>query len=84
MHPDLVNAFNKLVQILKADVRCKGGWQYGSLSRGEEDIYSDYDPVFLVDDRDFESFAAMFRSFLHRYVMNWSFAGQKTITMPIS
>ena len=64
MHPDLVDAFLKLVQILKADERCKGGWQYGSLSRGEEDIYSDFDPVFLADDRDFEAFAADVPSFL--------------------
>jgi len=64
MHPDLVSAFNKLLQILKVDVRCKGGWQYGSLSRGEEDIYSDYDPVFLVDDRDFESFSVDVPKFL--------------------
>lgn len=35
---------------------CKGGWHYGSISRGEEDIYSDYDPVFLVSDKHFEEF----------------------------
>ncbi len=64
MHPDLVAAFEKLVEILKADERCKGGWQYGSLSRSEEDLYSDYDPVFLVDDKDFEAFAADVPKFL--------------------
>ncbi|MEK4062516.1 MULTISPECIES: aminoglycoside 6-adenylyltransferase [Paenibacillus] len=58
MHKDLEASFNKVVEILKKDQRCKGGWHYGSISRGAEDIYSDYDPVFLVADKDFESFAA--------------------------
>lgn len=57
MHPDLAMAFDKLVQVLQADPRCKGGWHYGSVGRGEQDEYSDYDPVFLVDDKDFESLA---------------------------
>ena len=57
MHPDLENAFTKLVDIIKQDVRCKGGWHYGSVGRGEADEYSDYDPVWLVGDRDFEGFA---------------------------
>lgn len=54
MHKDLEIAFQRVVEILKKDERCKGGWQYGSISRGEEDIYSDYDPIFLVADKDFE------------------------------
>ncbi|AGF56134.1 hypothetical protein B0P06_005606 [Clostridium saccharoperbutylacetonicum] len=57
MHKDLELAFNKIVEILKEDKRCKGGWHYGSISRNTEDIYSDYDPVFLVADRDFEEFS---------------------------
>ncbi len=57
MHPDLEQAFSKHIDILKADPRCKGGWHYGSVGRGEADAYSDYDPVYLVDDRDFISFA---------------------------
>jgi len=58
MHKDLAEAFNKLVEIIKTDERCKGGWHYGSVSRNQTDIYSDYDPVFLVADKDFEQFAA--------------------------
>lgn len=58
MHKDLELAFHKVVEILKADERCKGGWHYGSISRGGEDIYSDYDPIFLVEDKDFEQFVA--------------------------
>ncbi|ADL50846.1 aminoglycoside 6-adenylyltransferase [Clostridium cellulovorans] len=58
MHKDLELAFERVVEILKEDNRCKGGWHYGSISRGSEDIYSDYDPVFLVSDKDFEEFAA--------------------------
>ena len=57
MHTDLIAAFNRLVEIIKADERCKGGWHFGSVSRGQTDIYSDYDPVFLVANKDFEQFA---------------------------
>lgn len=57
MHKDLESAFDEMVEILKKDQRCKGGWHYGSISRGAEDIYSDYDPIFLVSDKDFEQFA---------------------------
>lgn len=58
MHKDLELAFQRVIEILKEDERCKGGWHYGSISRGTEDIYSDYDPIFLVADKDFEQFAA--------------------------
>lgn len=58
MHKDLELMFNRVIDILKEDERCKGGWHYGSISRGTEDIYSDYDPIFLVDNKDFEQFAA--------------------------
>ncbi len=57
MHRDLEEVFNKVIEILKKDRRCKGGWHYGSISRGESDIYSDYDPVFLVSDEDFQEFS---------------------------
>lgn len=57
MHKDLEAAFGRMIDILKEDERCKGGWHYGSISRGSEDIYSDYDPIFLVADKDFEAFA---------------------------
>lgn len=57
MNKDLEQAFDKVVEILKKDMRCKGGWHYGSVGRGTSDVYSDYDPIFLVDDRDFEAFA---------------------------
>ena len=52
----LDDAFVKMIDILKGDERCKGGWHYGSRSRNEQDEYSDYDPVFLVADKDFEDF----------------------------
>ena len=57
MHQELVVVFEKVVTILKEDSRCKGGWHYGSISRGEQDMYSDYDPVFLVSDKDFKGFS---------------------------
>lgn len=56
MHKDLESAFNRVVEMLKKDPRCKGGWHYGSISRGTQDIYSDYDPIFLVADKDFKAF----------------------------
>lgn len=57
MHQDLVKEFKAVVENVKKDPRCKGGWHYGSVSRGQSDQYSDYDPVFLVADKDFEAFA---------------------------
>lgn len=58
MHKDLETAFNRLVSLLEKDPRCKGCWHYGSVGRGMDDDYSDYDPVFLVSGHDFESFSA--------------------------
>jgi predicted nucleotidyltransferase len=58
MHPDLTRAFGRLVELIEQDPRCKGGWHYGSVGRGQADDYSDYDPVFLVSGADFEAFAA--------------------------
>lgn len=57
MNPHLTERFNQMVEILKQDRRCKGGWHYGSYGRGLSDDLSDYDPVFLVADQDFEDFA---------------------------
>ncbi|GKX66748.1 aminoglycoside 6-adenylyltransferase [Inconstantimicrobium mannanitabidum] len=56
MHKDLELTFEKVIEILKEDERCKGGWHYGSVGRGSEDIYSDYDLILLVSDKDFEKF----------------------------
>ncbi len=57
VHPDLTAAFVKVVETLKADSRCFGGWHYGSVGRGDGDEWSDYDPVYLVPDAHFEAFA---------------------------
>ena len=57
MHKDLEFVFQNVVKIVMEDQRCKGGWHYGSVSRNSSDIYSDYDPVFLVADKDFEQFS---------------------------
>ncbi|KAB8143089.1 adenylyltransferase [Chloroflexia bacterium SDU3-3] len=57
MHPDLVDGFSRMIEVIKADPRCKGGWHYGSISHGASDQYSDYDPVFLVPQRHFEAFS---------------------------
>ncbi|MCL2254983.1 MAG: aminoglycoside 6-adenylyltransferase [Lachnospiraceae bacterium] len=57
MNQNLVAMFEKIVTAVKADKRCKGGWHYGSVGRGEADEWSDYDPIFLVGQDDFESFS---------------------------
>lgn len=57
MHQDLVNGFNKMIEEIKKDNRCKGAWHYGSVSRNQSDQYSDYDPVFLVPEKHFEDFS---------------------------
>ena len=64
MHPDLELAFHRLVEDLKNDQRCHGGWHYGSVGRGTQDRYSDFDPVFLVSDQHFEAFSADIPRFL--------------------
>jgi hypothetical protein len=57
MPPNLETAFSRLIDPLKLDTRCKGGWHYGSVGRGEADEYSGCDPVWLVDGKDFGCFA---------------------------
>ncbi|WP_105614484.1 aminoglycoside 6-adenylyltransferase [Vallitalea okinawensis] len=52
----LQHMLDKTVHLLKEDKRCLGGWHFGSISRGLQDKYSDIDPVFLIKDKDFESF----------------------------
>ena len=64
MHKDLELSFKKLIEILEKDSRCKGGWHYGSISRDASDIYSDYDPVFLVANKDFKDFSEDVPKFL--------------------
>ncbi len=56
MHKNLEIVFERMIKQLKSDIRCEGGWHYGSVSRGTQDEYSDYDPVFLVSDKDFKEF----------------------------
>jgi hypothetical protein len=65
MHPDLVDGFGRMIEVIKKDSRCKGAWHYGSNSRGESDAYSDYDPVFLVSGQHFEAFSLDVKTFVH-------------------
>lgn len=75
MHQDLVNGFGRMVEAVREDGRCKGGWHYGSVGRGMSDEYSDYDPVFLVSEAHFEGFALDVRRFVSRacdeIVISW-------------
>ena len=57
MNQNLMNAFYKVVNVLKNDSRCHGGWHYGSLGRGLDDEYSDVDPIFLIKGDYFEEVA---------------------------
>lgn len=66
MHKDLVKAYESLVEILKDDSRCLGGWHFGSVARNEQDIYSDYDLVFLIESSSFIDFAREIKSMLQR------------------
>lgn len=56
MNKILMQAFDRLTNILERDLRCLGGWHFGSVSRGLDDEYSDVDPVFLIDGNYFEEF----------------------------
>jgi hypothetical protein len=58
MHKDLKQALNKMVDILKSDERCIGGWHFGWVSRGMMDEHSDYDPIFLIKSESFNEFEA--------------------------
>ncbi len=58
MNKTLQQIFNKSIQLLRQDDRCLGGWHFGSIMRGNSDEFSDVDPVFLVNDEDFNSFDA--------------------------
>ena len=84
MHPSLQKSFTSLIEILKADPRCKGAWHYGSVGRGEADEYSDYDPVYLVDDKDFKSFADDVPRFMRQVCDELLISGRRTTTTTIS
>lgn len=56
MNKLLVQIFDRSVEMLKQDKRCLGGWHFGSMSRNQQDEYSDVDPVFLIADKDFDAF----------------------------
>lgn len=56
MNKLLEQIFERSVDILKQDTRCLGGWHFGSISRNQDDEYSDIDPVFLINDEDFNEF----------------------------
>ena len=64
MHRDLELGFERMIDEIKRDPRCKGAWHYGSVSRGMSDQYSDYDPVYLVPDAHFEDFARDVKKFV--------------------
>jgi predicted nucleotidyltransferase len=76
MHQDLVIGFQRMIEAVKLDERCKGAWHYGSVGRGESDLYSDYDPVFLVADENFEGFSQDVKRFVEKacdeLLINWA------------
>lgn len=54
----LERVFERSIKILRQDKRCLGGWHFGSISRKQQDAFSDVDPVFLIQDEDFDAFDA--------------------------
>lgn len=48
----------QLTQAMEKDTRCLAGWNFGSVSRGLDDQYSDIDPVFLIGEEYFQTFDA--------------------------
>jgi predicted nucleotidyltransferase len=56
MNQVLLQAFYEVVDELKKDSRCLGGWHFGSIARGLDDEYSDVDPIFVIDGDHFEEF----------------------------
>lgn len=56
MNNILENIFEKSVELLKQDSRVLGGWHFGSVARKQDDEYSDVDPVFLIEDENFNEF----------------------------
>lgn len=66
MNKLLKQIFERSVELLKQDSRCLGGWHFGSISRKQEDEFSDVDPVFLIKEKDFEDFDAEIPRLFHK------------------
>lgn len=66
MNKIFLNSFYNLVDMLKQDSRCFGAWYFGSISRGQEDEYSDIDVVFLVDSDHFEGFENTLENYIKK------------------
>lgn len=75
MNKKLISALNQLIEILKNDSRCLGGWEFGSMARGLSDEYSDVDPVFVIDGKFFDEFDkdlySMFEQICDEVIIYW-------------
>ncbi len=75
MKPALRKLLETTLAIFEADPRVSGAWMYGSIGADSEDDLSDVDPVFLVNDDDFEAVDAelrpMFERLCERVVLWW-------------
>lgn len=50
---ELLNIFNKFIEIMKNTSGVVGAWHFGSVMHGMSDRFSDIDVVFLIDPRHF-------------------------------
>jgi hypothetical protein len=75
VRPALRKLLETTLAILEADPRISGAWMYGSIGADTEDELSDVDPVFLVNDEDFEAVDSelrpMFERLCERVVLWW-------------
>ncbi len=75
MKPALRKLLETTIAEFAADPRVSGAWMYGSIGADSEDELSDVDPVFLVNDEDFEAVDAelrpMFERLCKRVVFWW-------------
>lgn len=62
MHPSLHRVFKQTVDIFMSDERVSAAWITGSAKSKSEDVYSDVDPVFVINDDDFDQFDSELRS----------------------
>ncbi|MHB0997683.1 MAG: aminoglycoside 6-adenylyltransferase [Armatimonadota bacterium] len=83
MHDNLRKVFEKTVEIFRDDPRVLGGWVTGSAHGKSEDKYSDVDPMFIINDEDFESFDAnlkpVFESITDEVVLWWPERGNNDV-----
>lgn len=70
MNANLDVIYRQTLGIFERDSRVLGAWEFGSLGKGTGDEYSDVDPVFVVNDADFDQIDAELRSLFEQFSDN--------------